>query len=267
MTLIIGIQCEDGIVLGADGAATLGTSLGVRTVRQSVKKLTKIGDSVAIGTSGPVGLGQRFGGCLERLWGDKKLSGKSPVEVMTILQTEFWNFAQLEFKAVQVTAPVLGQAALESAISSSIVIMPIAKQARLIQFNHQCSPELASHDLPFVAIGSGQPLGDMFLAFLRRIFWKEHRPRVTDGVLATVWALTQAIKTNTGGVSDPIQVMTLEKANGDWKVEELAANDLSEHYQAITDAERTLGNYRVYLNPENPSPPPPDQLPPEPTSN
>jgi 20S proteasome alpha/beta subunit len=258
MTLIIGIQCEDGIVLGADGAATLGTSLGVRTVRQSVKKLTKIGECVAIGTSGPVGLGQRFGAALQKLWDDKKLSGKSPNEVMTILQKEFWQFAELEFRAVQVTGPILGQAALESAISCTIVVMPIAREARLIQFNHQCSPELASHDLPFVAIGSGQPLGDMFLAFLRRIFWKDHRPKVTEGVLATVWALTQAIKTNTGGVSDPIQVMTLEKVNGDWKVEELAEDDLSEHYQAIKDAERTLTDYRTYLNPEKPGTPPPE---------
>ena len=60
MTLIIGIQCEDGIVLGADGAATLATSLGAGTVRQSVKKLTKIGQCIAIGTSGPVWSGSAF---------------------------------------------------------------------------------------------------------------------------------------------------------------------------------------------------------------
>ncbi len=190
MTLIIGIQCEDGIVLGADGAATLATSLGAGTVRQSVKKLTKIGQCIAIGTSGPVGLGQRFSASLEKLWTGKMLNAASTNDVTTTLQKEFWQFAELEFKTAQVTAPLLGQAAITSAMSSTIVIMPIAKQPRLIQFNHQCSPELASHDLPFVAIGSGQPLGDMFLAFLRRIFWKDHRPKVTEGVLATVWALT-----------------------------------------------------------------------------
>ena len=261
MTLIIGIQCEDGIVVGADGAATLATSLGVGTVRQSVRKLTKIGDCVAIGTSGPVGLGQRFGESLRKLWDDKKLNGKTPVEVTMILQKEFWQFAEVEFKAVQVTAPILGQAALASAMSSTIVIMPISKQARLIQFNHQCSPELASHDLPFVAIGSGQPLGDMFLAFLRRIFWKDHKPKITEGVLATVWALTQAIETNTGGLSLPIQIMTLQKTSGDWKVEELAEGDLAEHHQAIADAERTLGDYRTYLNPAKPGTPPPEAQP------
>ncbi len=256
--MIIGIQCEDGIVLGADGAATLATSLGAGTVRQSVKKLTKIGQCIAIGTSGPVGLGQRFSASLEKLWTGKMLNAASTNDVTTTLQKEFWQFAELEFKTAQVTAPLLGQAAITSAMSSTIVIMPIAKQPRLIQFNHQCSPELASHDLPFVAIGSGQPLGDMFLAFLRRIFWKDHRPKVTEGVLATVWALKQAIETNTGGLSGPIQVMTLEKSDGDWKVDELAEDDLAEHYQAITDAERTFGNYRSYLNPEKPVPPPPE---------
>ncbi|MGC1910681.1 MAG: hypothetical protein WA660_02505, partial [Candidatus Acidiferrales bacterium] len=147
--------------------------------------------------------------------------------------------------------------AIESAISNTIVMMPIAKQARLIQFNHQCSPELATHDLPFVAIGSGQPLGDMFLAFLRRIFWKDHRPKVTEGVLATVWALTQAINTNTGGVSDPIQLMTLEKSNGDWQVKELSEDDLSEHRQAINEAERLLGDFRAHMNPASSDTDPP----------
>jgi 20S proteasome alpha/beta subunit len=38
MTLIIGIKCSDGIVMGADGAATFG-SLGQQTIRQGTKKL------------------------------------------------------------------------------------------------------------------------------------------------------------------------------------------------------------------------------------
>ncbi len=38
MTLIIGIKCSDGIVMGADGAATFAT-LGQPTIRQETKKL------------------------------------------------------------------------------------------------------------------------------------------------------------------------------------------------------------------------------------
>lgn len=64
MTLIVGIKCDDGIVLGADGAATLGV-MGQSTVRQATKKLDILKESVVVGVSGPVGLAQRIRGEIE----------------------------------------------------------------------------------------------------------------------------------------------------------------------------------------------------------
>ena len=52
MTLIIGIKCKDGIVLGADGAATLG-AMGQRTILQPMKKLEIISSAMVLGVSGP----------------------------------------------------------------------------------------------------------------------------------------------------------------------------------------------------------------------
>ncbi len=165
----IGILCEDGVVLGADGMATFG-SIGQRTIQQSTKKLTQIGNCIAIGTSGPVGLGQRFAAIVDELWSNKKFSGKAPHEATTMLRDAFWQYAQKEFEAAKVTAPMLGASALESAISYTVLAMPLGKKPCLVQFNQHCSPELASAGLPFIAIGSGQLLADPFLAFLRRIF-------------------------------------------------------------------------------------------------
>jgi len=250
MTLIVGILCEEGVVLGADGQATLGTGAGVRTVRQQVKKVNKVGDCAAIATSGPVGLGQQFNAALQDLWTTGKLSGKTPHEAMAIIQSAFWPHAEREFVAARVTAPVLGNAGLECAISATMLAIPLKKHPCLIQFNHQCSPELATGDLPFIALGSGQPLADPFLAFLRRIFWSNRLPKVSDGVLATVWCLKQAILTNPGGVGEPIQIMTLEKdLHGDFKVRELPETEFAEHGQAIADAESVLAKYRDYLQP------------------
>jgi 20S proteasome alpha/beta subunit len=229
MTLIIGILCQDGIVLGADGVATFG-SIGQRTIQQPTRKLTQVGNCIAIGTSGPVGLGQRFTAALEEIWAGKKLSGKTAQEAITILQGSFWQYAEREFQAAKVTASMLGQAALESAISYNVLAMPLGKKPCLIQFNQHCSAEFASPNLPFIAVGSGQLLADPFLAFLRRIFWSGRLPHVSEGVLATVWSLEQAIRTNPGGVGHPIQVMTLEKnTTGDWTVRELGAADFEEH--------------------------------------
>jgi 20S proteasome alpha/beta subunit len=66
MTLIIGILCSDGAVLGADGAATFGPGLGETTIRQPVRnKLRVIGSDAVAGMSGSVGLSQRFSAMIE----------------------------------------------------------------------------------------------------------------------------------------------------------------------------------------------------------
>src|SRR5690348_9720940 len=95
MTLIVGIRADDGIVVGADGAATYG-ALGTSTIRQETKKLESIKDSVIIGISGAVGLGQRFTGELKALWDGNKFSGKKPYEAGPIIKTAFWKHAEQE---------------------------------------------------------------------------------------------------------------------------------------------------------------------------
>jgi 20S proteasome alpha/beta subunit len=59
MTAIVGILCEEGVVLGTDSSATFGAG-GIRTIEQPYDKLHVIGGSVAVAGSGPVGMGQRF---------------------------------------------------------------------------------------------------------------------------------------------------------------------------------------------------------------
>lgn len=243
MTLIIGIQCHDGVVVGADGAATLG-ALGMRTVRQPVRKLTIIDGRVIVGVSGPVGLGQRYVHEVETLWSGKKLSGKKPVEAMTVIRDALWTHAEKELKAASVAAQVLGpQLAAQSALAHALVAYPAAKEPCLIQFSEQCCPELADPNLPFVAIGIGQPIADPFLAFLREIFWPNRLPSVNDGIFATLWTLRHAIATNPGGVADPIQIAVLEKSGGDWGGKILGDAELREHDEAITAAKARLASF------------------------
>jgi hypothetical protein len=127
----------------------------------------------------------------------------------------------------------------------------------LCQFDQQGTPEQATENLPFVAIGSGQPLADPFLSFLRRIFWPTRLPTLAEGVLATLWCLRQAIDTNAGGVADPIQIFALDSSG---KVKELEEIELGEHYQAIEGAERALAGFRdtFKTGPTDQQPPIPD---------
>jgi ATP-dependent protease HslVU (ClpYQ) peptidase subunit len=74
MTLIIGIRCKEGVVLGADGAATLTNAQLQPTIQMPVKrKLQIFSGQVVVGVSGDVGLAQRFGQAIGDAWANKSL--------------------------------------------------------------------------------------------------------------------------------------------------------------------------------------------------
>lgn len=268
MTLIVAVLCEDGIVVGADGAATLGVP-GQMTVRQPVRKLSIIEDRIIIGTSGPVGLGQRLADELASIWKSRELLSKSPEAAMGHLRVKFFNHISVEMQAASMARNVIGSAANASAVSQTILALPIGKRLCLIQFDQQGAPELATTDLPFIAIGSGQPIADPFLAFLRRVLWRhgckaaDPLPQLGDGITGALWTLQHAILTNPGGVSDPIQMVILRKDGGDYSARELADAELAEHKQAIAALEGKIGDEWVRLR----EPPAAGDAPSVPTPN
>ena len=245
MTLIIGIKCSDGIVVGSDGAATLGT-VAENTIQQPIKKLLGIDNEIIVGVSGPVAFSQVYTREIRKL-SQAQFLKKAPEKSLTAIRDAVWPHLEKEWNAAATCSKTLGQAAIQAVFSGAVIAMPILDVPSLFQFNHQCTFEEATRDLPFVAIGGGQKLADPFLAFLRRIFWPDGLPLLSDGILAALWTLEQAVLTNTGGVSRPIQILTLSKNKATeykWTVRELANEDLAEHYQNIADAERALANYR-----------------------
>ncbi len=240
MTLIVGIKAKDGVVLGADGAATLG-SLSGNTIRQPVKKLDIVGGQSVVGVSGSVGLGQRIVAEVEELWRNKELSDKSPTQVMALLRRRIWEHVGLELQAADIAQKILGQAAQSSALAHTLVGLPCGGKPCLFQFDAQGAPEEASEDLPFIAIGSGQTIADPFLAFLRHIFWSDRLPSISEGVFAAVWTLEHAIRTSPAYVSYPTQVVIVERTKKSRvTARELTKSDLDEHMQAIAEIEDNL---------------------------
>jgi 20S proteasome alpha/beta subunit len=248
MTLIVGVKCSNGVVMGADGAATLG-AFGQRTARQSTKKLEIIGE-VVVGVSGPVGLHQRFADEVRQLWEGRAFVATGAGRALTgaaamVKITEaLRRHIAPEFQAAAAAAPVVGHAVCQtSALSQTMLALPIGNSAHLFQFDQQGAPEEASEHLPFVAIGSGQALADPFLAFIRRVLWKDGTPNLNEGIFATLWTLHHAIKTNPGGISDPMQIAILDRNGAAWHSRFLGEAEQEEHYRSIGDLEDYLGKY------------------------
>ncbi len=253
MTLIVGVKCSDGIVMGADGAATYG-SLGMQTIRQPVrKKLRVIAESIVIGVSGPVGLGQRLATTVESLFKAGNLYQipgtnlyRHPHELMDHLRLSFWGIIDREIQIARAASQIIQlNLTIADALSSTLLATPVPSfpTPSLFVFDQQASPEEATEDLPFFAIGSGQLIADPFLAFMRRLYWPDRLPTVAEGTLAVYWTLHHAIATHPGGVADPKQVVVIEKQKGQWRPRELTQGEAEEHLEHVSMLEKCLTDF------------------------
>jgi ATP-dependent protease HslVU (ClpYQ) peptidase subunit len=258
MTLIIGLKCSDGIVVGSDGAATLGNIAGLRTVIQPVPKLAIIRDKMIVGVSGPVGLGQLFCDRVDEVCNDLR-DDRGP-EVCRKLRQAFLKDAEITLKVAALCTQIMGPSAQVGALHQTLVALATRGMPLLIQFDYQCAPEMATDDLPFVAIGSGQNIADPFLAFLRHVFWKDHLPNIPEGGFAVMWTLIHAIRTAPGGIAEPIHLAVLQMEGTQPSARLLSDKELREHRVMVEEVEGYLNSFPKSLQPgeheaEPPSPP------------
>ena len=256
MTLVVGILCSDGVVMAADGAATYAV-MSQQTIRQPMKKLYILPKDIIAGVSGPIGTAQRYCAEIPRM----QIKGNDqPDQVMQKIRAAILPIVKDELTMAQVAAPVVGNAnASLTALASAMVAITVQGEPCLFQFNWQGSPEAASKDLPFIAIGSAQATADPFLAFIRRLFWPDKLPTAPEGVFAAVWTVRHAIQTSPGGVAEPIQVAVLKGG----KARELEQAELEECERAIDAAEKRCTNAVPSAAADAPAPDvaPPPQAP------
>jgi hypothetical protein len=258
MTVVIGIRCRDGVVIGADGAATF-TSRGVPTSQQrSMKKLTAKG-TVVTGFAGSLGVTQRVRGEVERVLAVSH-DGMETDQILQMMRRQIWS-AVLDSElhtAQRARESLLLPGCESSAICELLVAAVIRDQHELIWLNEQGSPTLVQDDVPFVTIGLGQGIADPFVGFTRRMFWPSGLPSLAMGTFSVLWTLRHVIDANSMGLSRPFQLAMLERTESGWKAREMAEEELKEHEERINDGESVLQNWSSGIyGAHGPTPPPP----------
>lgn len=241
MTVLVGILCSDGVVIASDSAATYGTGNAVQTIgQQTVTKVWCLENSLLYASTGSIGTAQLICGAISNLWKSRQLTGEkvpTQVDAMAIVARAIVATVESFHRSAATVASLIGpQAAGQSALCQSLVALPLKKKACLFQFDNSGAPEQATDDLPFISLGLGQPIADPFLAFLKRILWKDSKPTVAEGRFAAAWTVQHVIETIPGGVGPPIQLATLI-ANKEPIIEFI---DPAEHLQQIDIAESAL---------------------------
>ena len=244
MTLIIGVKCEDGIVLGADGA------IADISIRMGGKKLSPILNSGMIGHAGPTGLGQRLTEALE-----SGLKLNTPKELLkNCIQDIYYAVIQNDWKIINEAKVVYGEQVVNSI--TSLMALYFHDEFRLINIGACCEIYEITFEIPIFCIGSGKFNADSFLAFIWRVIWSGKIPKISDALLGVYWTIDHSIKITPGGIAEPIQMMLMNKENGNLNFEEFYKENTADFEEGVRDFENHIKNYFKVITEieEEPSP-------------
>ena len=248
MTVLVGIRCTDGAVIGADSAMTFGISAQHSTIAQPhPNKISIINDQIILAGTGYIGHDQRFMHEIEKLSNAKnnKLRGLPAVEVgRKLAHAALSNFTTTGSKTGQygalVALPVDTKAGPKASANAELIEFPV------VDFQ----PEVKTADVWYVSMGSGQGIADPLLGFARAAFWDDGAPDLQQGIFAATFVLSLACDMAPGGVARPLQMAILRKGKegrGAWRATRLTAEELREHEESVKGAIKRLGKYRIKL--------------------
>ena len=108
-------------------------------------------------------------------------------------------------------------------------------------------PEIKTEHICYASMGSGQTIADPFLGLMRKVFWRDGMPSLTDGVFAAVWTLQHTIDVNPGGVNGPIHMATLRSDGTKCVASYLTEDEIGQHLENVRGAEKYLQGYSDVL--------------------
>ena len=234
MTVLVGMLCQDGVVIGADTSSTSASASGIPTVEQPVHKISIISNRTLVACTGQIGLAQRFVAVVKKASEEGLFSNaNTPIGIAKSL---FAKGAK-DFEETRLGPPLN---------FGALVAFPADRSLHLCEFaTGSLQPELKDKSgLWYVSMGSGQAICDPFLGFQRRVFWRDGKPpNLRDGVFSAMWSLKHAVDVNPGGIKGPIEVATLVNTKGGAKAQFLEGDDLQEHHNNIEELEGYIGKY------------------------
>ncbi len=236
MTLVVGIRCTDGVVIGTDSAMTFTSGQHATIAQPFLQKIEIIRDRIIVAGTGAIGLGQRVATVIGGLWDKRRFQGNSAVYVGRIMA----EFTINDFVQTKVPPGNYG----------AFVAVPLGGRAELIEFAlTDFQPEVKTKDNWYASMGSGQPVADPLLGFMRKTFWGNKPPSRQDGVFAVTMVLKLGCAMAPTGVAEPIQIATLsEEKEGKLSARRLTTEELLEHQGNVDDALSYFGQYQDVLH-------------------
>lgn len=233
MTVLVGVRCTDGVVIGADGVATSAAGASRLMQVRSNDKIRIFDNRIICAATGAVGLSQRLMVHVEAALNGGVFANLPLHECTANISKRFIADCQGSM------TPFHHQYGYGC---GALIAGHIKGAPRLIEFGiTDFQAELKDGNLFFVSMGSGQTLAEPFMAFVARVLWKQQVPTVDEAKFGVYWALEHTIKHAPGGVGHPIKLAALRSQDGKWVASEIV--DTQEAAQYVNELEAKIGEF------------------------
>jgi hypothetical protein len=271
MTVLVGILCSDGVVIGTDSAAASSPVPGQIVMEHQdlgALKIELIASDAITAITGSVGLAQRFDHQVRAVFEALKQPFQPPQIVPQVgiigspIQQVLFNLVPPNQIPLNVLDPVAIGRIVPQIIISDFKTTQSALQGlpnhgwglgallafvkndtpHLIEFDQvQFHPELKGMPDPArgdrvyraVSMGITQPMSDPFLAHAYRVLFGETTPTIERAKLVVAWTVDHASRYNPGGVGGDLQLAVLEKIKGTWTAHHADTGEVEQQVQAL----------------------------------
>ena len=241
MTLIVGVKCQEGIVVGADSITTFGSAIE-QEVHNKIKLVEPDG---IIAGAGAVGLNQLIEQRIRSSW--RTLDEVEDLaDFRAMISDLMWSEVEPALKRVRDADRILGSGLADGIRCNLMIALPHKNAPTLLVYDECANSIEVTVESPFFSIGSGSFQADPFLAFVKRIFWDDVAPNtIAAGLFCVLWTLDHVSRVNAGlGVGGRPNVAVLRRRDKTWNAERLSDDYLFEQMQAIPVVEDRLRAFR-----------------------
>jgi 20S proteasome alpha/beta subunit len=239
MTILIGVLCKNGVIIGSDSVATCESGPNNPTMELGpVRKIEIIENKIITATTGSIGLSQRYISILTRLTKQgikKKDEMKFATDISHEVIADFQN------------TPPFSSHPYQGWGLGALLGFSIDDNFYLVEFDvTNFRPEFKNkRDLPIVSMGLGQRFADPFLAFLWKDFLKGEEISLEEGILVACWALEHTLKVNYGMIGGDKKISLLTKnSNKDIECRNLSQEEIMHYSNHIIDIMTYISNYK-----------------------
>lgn len=232
MTVLVGVRCSDGVVIGADSIAT--SAMGHVPLIQLISdpKVKIINNAVIVATTGPIGYAQRLHSHVEAAVAGNVFRNFDARRATSNISQRF--LGDVTDSKIPMWLPEgLGFGCL---MAAAVTDGPFLAEFATKNFH----AEMKTGRLFFVSMGSGQMLADPFLAFVCRVLWSNAPPTVEDAKVGVFWVLNHTITHAPGQVGYPIRLASLTQTDGRWVAKEEDTQEAAQYVEAL---EQYIGDF------------------------